>query len=129
MLLPFDDGQAASTYALNAWAERLDERILPRRWSGRLRRALEAEATAASTRMEGVPVTVDDTLRILAGDPPDHVSDADRALVRGPSPTFSGEPTTGASSGTGSSSSPSKTACWPATSRAAPGGYVKVVRG
>ena len=83
MLLPFDEGHAGWTYALNAWAERLDERILPRRWSGRLRRALEAEATTASTRMEGVPVTVDDTLRILAGDPPDHVSDADRALVRG----------------------------------------------
>ena len=33
--------------------------------------------------MEGVPVTIDDTLRILAGDKPEHVSDADQALVRG----------------------------------------------
>ena len=33
--------------------------------------------------MEGVPVTVDDTLRILAGDPPDHVSAADQGLVSG----------------------------------------------
>lgn len=83
MLLPFDDAQGYWTRPLDAWAERLDEGILPRRWSGRLRRALEAEATAASTRMEGVPVTVDDTLRILAGDPPEHVSDADQAVVRG----------------------------------------------
>jgi Fic family protein len=33
--------------------------------------------------MEGVPITVDDALRILAGDPPEHVSQADQALVRG----------------------------------------------
>lgn len=33
--------------------------------------------------MEGVAVTVDDTLRILAGDPPDRVSLQDQALVRG----------------------------------------------
>lgn len=84
MLLPFDYGYAAPwTAALDAWAKQLDERILPRRWFGRLRRALEAEAVAASTSMEGVPVTVDDTLKILAGDPPDHVSASDQALVRG----------------------------------------------
>lgn len=64
-------------------ARRLDARVLPRRWFGRLRRALEAEAVAASTSMEGVPVTVDDTLKILAGDRPEHVSAYDQALVRG----------------------------------------------
>jgi Fic family protein len=84
MLLPFDYGYVArATGELDAWAQQLDERILPRRWFGRLRRALEAEAVAASTSMEGVPVTVDDTLKILAGDPPAHVSPSDQALVRG----------------------------------------------
>ena len=37
----------------------LDRATLPRRWEGRLRRELEAASTAASTSMEGVPVTVD----------------------------------------------------------------------
>lgn len=84
MLLPFDETVLASDASvLDAWAQRLDERILPRRWFGRLRRALEAEAVAASTSMEGVPVTVDDTLKILAGDPPEHVSAPNQALVRG----------------------------------------------
>jgi Fic family protein len=84
MLLPFDYGRCVPfTGALDAWAKQLDERILPRRWFGRLRRALEAESVAASTSMEGIPVTVDDTLKILAGDPPEHVSRSDQALVRG----------------------------------------------
>lgn len=84
MLLPFDSAAVGSlTPVLDAWARELDARVLPRRWSGRLRRALEAEAVAASTSMEGVPVTVDDALRILGGDRPEHVSDADQALVRG----------------------------------------------
>lgn len=85
MLLPFDDPQtfAPLTGQLDRYAERLDERILPRRWEGTLRRTLEAEAIAASTSMEGVPVTVDDALKILAGDRPDSVSDRDQALVRG----------------------------------------------
>lgn len=39
---------------------------LPRRWQGRLRRELEAESIAASTSMEGVPVTVEEVRRILA---------------------------------------------------------------
>ena len=39
---------------------RLDRATLPRRWEGRLRRELEAASTAASTSMEGVPVTVDE---------------------------------------------------------------------
>ena len=84
MILPFDLGSVRDlTYQLDRWAERLDERIISRRWSGRLRRALEAEAIAASTSMEGVPVTVADTARILAGDPPDDVDPKDQALVLG----------------------------------------------
>lgn len=47
---------------------------LPRSWTGRTRRDLEAEAIAASTRMEGVPITVDEARRILAGDVPAAVS-------------------------------------------------------
>ena len=84
MLLPFDEPRFRSlTEELDRWAKRLDERIVSRRWSGRLRRALEAEAVAASTSMEGVPVTVADTLRILAGDPLDAVAARDQALVLG----------------------------------------------
>ncbi len=84
MLLPFDrEAVAPSTVLLDRWAHQLDARVLPRRWFGRLRRALEAEAVAASTSMEGVPITVDDTLKILAGDRPEHVSAYDQALVRG----------------------------------------------
>lgn len=40
--------------------------ILPRRWLGRLRRDLAVEAVAASTSMEGVPMTVDEVRRIVA---------------------------------------------------------------
>lgn len=84
MLLPFDTALFAAQCAeLDAWAKRLDERILTRRWAGRLRRALVAEAVAASTRMEGVPVTVGDTLKILAGDRPESVTRQDQALVLG----------------------------------------------
>jgi Fic family protein len=84
MLLPFDDSPVTVlTAELDLWAKRLDERILPHRWEGRLRRSLEAEAIAASISMEGVPVTVDDTLKILAGDAPESVSEEDQALVRG----------------------------------------------
>ena len=69
---------------MNSWQERLDLKgPLPRRWVGRLRRDLEAEATAASVSMEGVPVTVDEVRRILADDPPREVSSADRELVSG----------------------------------------------
>jgi len=57
--------------------------VLPRRWQGRLRRDLEAEAVAASTSMEGVPVTVDEVRRILVGDRPASVSEGDAALVAG----------------------------------------------
>lgn len=85
MFLPFDrtccDSQLAD---LDDWRDRLDRKTpLSRRWTGRLRSDLEAEAIAASTSMEGVPVTVDDVRRILAGDPPRSVSAHDEALVRG----------------------------------------------
>ena len=68
---------------LDAWKETLDIRVLPRTWEGRLRRDLEAEAVAASTRMEGVNVTVDEVRRILAGDQPPTVEPQDRRLVEG----------------------------------------------
>lgn len=69
---------------LDAWRDRLDRKgPLSRRWTGRLRRDLEAQAVAASTRMEGVPVTVDEVRRILVGDAPTTVVPTDRALVRG----------------------------------------------
>jgi Fic family protein len=84
MLLSFDSTPLATQCAeLDEWAKRLDERILSRRWAGRLRRALVAEAVAASTSMEGVPVTVADTLKILAGDRPGSIARADQALVLG----------------------------------------------
>jgi Fic family protein len=84
MLLPFDTTAFAPQCAeLDEWAKRIDERILSRRWAGRLRRALVAEAVAASTSMEGVPVTVADTLKILAGDRPESVARQDQALVLG----------------------------------------------
>ena len=56
---------------------------LPRIWTGRTRRDLEAEAVAASTIMEGVAVTVDEARRILAGDKPSGVSAEDIDLVDG----------------------------------------------
>src|SRR5205807_5635586 len=48
-----------------------------------LRRGLEAEAVAASTSMEGVPVTVEEVHHILAGDRPARTREEDAALVRG----------------------------------------------
>ena len=44
---------------------------------------MEAEATAASVRLEGVSVTADEARRILAGDPPADVSGADVEHVLG----------------------------------------------
>ena len=56
---------------------------VPRTWAGRLRRDLEAEAVAASTSMEGIPVTVEEVHRILAGERPPETREEDAALVRG----------------------------------------------
>jgi len=78
------------TVELDAWRSRLDYRgPLPRAWAGRLRRDLEAEAVAASTSMEGVPVTVEEVRRILVGDLPKETSGEDIALVRGYSDAMS----------------------------------------
>jgi Fic family protein len=69
---------------LEDWRARLDYRgPLPRTWAGRLRRDLQAEAVAASTAMEGVPVTVEEVHRILAGERPEQTREEDAALVRG----------------------------------------------
>jgi Fic family protein len=83
--LPFSvtDEISSLTEELEAWKRLLDIRVLPRTWEGRLRRDLEAEAVAASTRMEGVNVTVDEVRRILAGDRPPDVEPQDRQLVEG----------------------------------------------
>lgn len=85
MIFPFDIGHEARQLAdLDDWRERMDQRRpITRRWASRLRRDLEAEAVAASTRMEGVPVTVDDVRQILAGEPPKSVSPHDSQLVVG----------------------------------------------
>lgn len=72
------------TAELDRWKTQLDYRgPLPRAWAGRLRRDLEAEAVAASTSMEGVPVTVEEVHHILAGDRPAQTREEDAALVRG----------------------------------------------
>lgn len=84
-LLPYDPkGLVAPCEELDAWRNRLDYRgPLPRAWEGRLRRDLEVETVAASTRMEGVNVTVEEVRRILAGERPPEVSEEDRELVEG----------------------------------------------
>ena len=72
------------TAELDGWKTRLDYRgPIARTWAGRLRRDLQAEAVAASTAMEGVPVTIEEVHRILAGDLPPETREADAALVRG----------------------------------------------
>jgi Fic family protein len=84
-LLPYSltDEVLVLTRELDAWRRVLDVRLLPRSWRGRLRRDLEAEAVAASTRMEGVNVTVDEVRRILAGERPPDVEPEDRRSVEG----------------------------------------------
>jgi len=69
---------------LDNWRQRLDRSgALSRRWTGRLRRDLEAEAVAASVGMEQVPVTVDEVRRILVGERIPTVSEQDQDLVLG----------------------------------------------
>jgi Fic family protein len=84
-LLPYSDEPLRSLVSeLDGWRTRLDYKgPLHRAWLGRLRRDLEAEAVAASTSMEGVPVTVEEVRRILAGEQPKETRDEDAALVRG----------------------------------------------
>ena len=85
LLLPYrGESLRDATAELDAWRTRLDYKgPIHRAWLGRLRRDLEAEAVAASTSMEGVPVTVDEVRRILAGEQPRETRDEDAALVRG----------------------------------------------
>jgi hypothetical protein len=85
MLLRYDaDAGLRLAGELDLWRTQLDYRgPLPRAWAGRLRRDLEAEAVAASTSMEGIPVTVEEVHRILAGDLPSQTREEDAALVRG----------------------------------------------
>lgn len=85
MLLPYDPKAVLDLAGeLDRWKTQLDYRgPFPRAWAGRLRRDLEAEAVAASTSMEGVPVTVEEVRRILAGDLPPEMSKENAALVRG----------------------------------------------
>ena len=85
MLLPYDTSAALDlTAELDRWKAQLDYRgPVPRSWAGRLRRDLEAQAVAASTSMEGVPVTVEEVHHILAGDRPARTREEDAALVRG----------------------------------------------
>ena len=83
-ILPFGGRFEPELAELDRWRARLDLRgPLVLGWAGQLRRDLQAEAIHASTAMEGVPVTVDEVRRILAGDRPAQVSLADAALVEG----------------------------------------------
>jgi Fic family protein len=85
VLLPYDTNPLVDQAGeLDRWRNQFDyQGPVPRAWAGRLRRDLEAEAVAASTSMEGVPVTVEEVHRILAGDRPPETSEEDAALVRG----------------------------------------------
>lgn len=84
-MLPFrPDPEPELEAELDAWRDRLDLKgPLPRTWEGRLRRDLEAEAVAASTIMEGVPVTLEEVRRVLAGDATLDIRPENRDLVEG----------------------------------------------
>lgn len=84
-LLPFDPAPVAEMCSeIDRWRDQLDTQgPFLRIWQGRLRRDLEAQAVAASTSMEGVPVTVDEVRRILAGERPAEVKESDARLVEG----------------------------------------------
>lgn len=84
-LLPYDSNQLTDAIReLDESRRLLDlQGPIPRAWAGRLRRDLETDAVAASTRMEGVNVTVEEVRRILAGESPPEVDPEDRDLVAG----------------------------------------------
>lgn len=84
-LLPVDvDGLRASCEELDQWRERLGYRgALSRRWAGRLRRELEAQAIGSSLAMEQIPVTIDQVRRVLAGVATPEVHPGDVDLVNG----------------------------------------------
>lgn len=85
MLFSFTQGLLSDQLAeIDHWREKIDRQgPRSRRWSGRLRRDLEAEVVAASTRMEGVGATVDEVRRVLVGDPPQEVAANDQQLISG----------------------------------------------
>ena len=82
--LPFDETAFTNKLAaLDELRQQLDAQPLAIQWRGQLARDLIASAVQASTHMEGVPVTVQEVRRILAGDRPENVSVEDAALVTG----------------------------------------------
>jgi len=82
---PVDSSAVASLcLELDEWRVRLDRAGgFSRRWQGRMRRDLEAEAVAGSLGIEQVPVTVNEVRRILVGEKPASVAESDQDLVRG----------------------------------------------
>ncbi len=81
---PFNEAILAPYLAeLDRLRKSLDASPLVIGWRGRLASDLMAEAVQASTNMEGVPVTVEEVRRILAGDRPPSVTKDDASLVTG----------------------------------------------
>jgi Fic family protein len=69
---------------IDSWRTRLDAKgPLSRAWRGRLRRELEAESVHASTAMEGVAVTLEEVIRILAKDESLAFDPVEKSLVEG----------------------------------------------
>lgn len=84
ILLPFTETSLAGPLdELDRLRTSLDARPLVIEWRDRLAADLTAEAIQASTSMEGVPVTVEEVRRILAGDRPVTVTPDDASLVTG----------------------------------------------
>jgi Fic family protein len=85
-LLPYELGASANRVVsdLDDLKQQLDARgPLVIGWEGQLRRDLQAAAVHASVAMEGVPVTVEEVRRILAGDRPSTIAVEDAELVEG----------------------------------------------
>lgn len=85
-LLPFtaEPDLLAVARDLDALSAQLDARgPLVIGWEGQLRRDLQALAIHASVAMEGVPVTVEEVRRILAGDRPQSVTTEAAEFVEG----------------------------------------------
>jgi len=61
--------------------DRIDES--PRRWSGGLRRMLEARAIQGSNTIEGYDATLDDVLAVMDGEPPLDADTATRLALQG----------------------------------------------
>jgi len=82
--LPFDEtGLSSYLNELDRLRASLDAYPLVIGWGSRLASDLLAEAIQGSTNMEGVPVTVEEVRRILAGDRPASVKPEDASLVTG----------------------------------------------